>query len=61
MHVFTCPIITVICMQVSKTTTEHEMLKARITLKNLENLTYNFPNDSTIYCNGIQPKTQPII
>ena len=48
MHVFTCPIITVICMQVSKTTTEHEMLKARITLKNLENLTYNFPNDSTI-------------
>ena len=24
------------------------MLKARVTLKNLENLTYNFPNDSTI-------------
>ena len=33
------------------------MLKARVALKNLENLTFK----SEYYCNGIQPKTQPII
>ena len=37
-----------VTLQVSKPTTEQEMVKARITLKNLENLTFNFPNDESL-------------
>ena len=35
-------------LQVSKPTTDGETVKARVALKNLENLTYNFPNDESL-------------
>ena len=35
-------------LQVLKPTADGEMVKARVALKNLENLTYNFPNDESL-------------